>query len=88
MEGGVLHYHVPCLNESSTEDDLKEAYFKLSLLSHPDKNKHPQASAAFLMINKAKQVLEDVLHHNYAMRRTQEREGYIQRQEEDWRKYK
>ena len=37
------------------------------------------------MINEAKQVLEDVLCHNDAMRRTQEREEYPQRQEEAWR---
>ena len=37
------------------------------------------------MINKAKQRLEDVLSHNDAMRRTQKREKYLQRQEEAWR---
>ena len=36
------------------------------------------------MINEAKQVLEDVLRHNDAMRRTQEREEDLQRQEEPW----
>ena len=37
------------------------------------------------MINKAKQGLEDLLRHNDAMRRTQEREEYLQHQEEAWR---
>ena len=37
------------------------------------------------MINEAKQVLEEVLRHNDAIRRTQEIEGYLQRQEEAWR---
>ena len=40
------------------------------------------------MIIKANQGFGDVLRHNDAMRRTQEREEYIQRQEEAWRKDK
>ena len=38
------------------------------------------------MINEAKQGLEDILHHNDAIKRTQEREEYDQHQEEAWRK--
>ena len=37
------------------------------------------------MINKSKEVLEDVLRHNDAMRRTQEIEEDLQRQEKSWR---
>ena len=37
------------------------------------------------MINEAREGLGDVLCHNYAMRRTQEREKDPQRQEEYWR---
>ena len=66
-----MHYHVLCLNESSTEDDLKKSHRKLALRSNPSKNKHPQASAAFRMINEANQGLEDVLCHNDAIGRTQ-----------------
>ena len=58
----------------------------MAFWSHPEKNKHPQASADFWMINKAKQGLEDLLCHNDAMMRTQEREEDLQRQEEAWRK--
>ena len=36
------------------------------------------------MINEAKGGLEDLLNHTYAMSRTQEREEYLQRQEETW----
>ena len=36
------------------------------------------------MINKAKGVLEDILCHNNAMRRTQEREEGLKIQEEYW----
>ena len=88
MECEVFHYHVICLNESSTEDDLKKAYGKQALRSHPDKNKHPEASADFCMINEAKKGLEDVLRHNDAMMRNQEREEDLQRQEEAWREEK
>ena len=36
------------------------------------------------MINEAEKGLEDVLSHNDAMRRTQEKEEDLQRQEEYW----
>ena len=54
FEGEVLYYHIICLNESSTQDDLKKSYRKLALRSHPNKNKHPQDSADFRIINEAK----------------------------------
>ena len=66
----------------------KESIHKLALQSHPDKNKHPQASAGFRMIYEAKQGLEDALRHNNAMGRTQEIEEDPKRQEEAWIKYK
>ena len=63
-----MHYHVLGLNESSTEDYIKTFYCKLALQSHPDKNKHPQDSAVMVILNEAKEGLEDILHYNYAMR--------------------
>ena len=54
-----MNYHVPDLNESSTEDDMKKAYCKLDLRSHPEKNKYPQASAVMRMMNKSREGLED-----------------------------
>ena len=80
-----MYYHILGLNESSTEDYLKKAYLKLALQSHPEKHKHPKAFASFCMIKEAKQGLEDVLRHNDKMRRTQETDEDIQRQEEYWR---
>ena len=37
------------------------------------------------MISEARQLLEDILRHNDEMRRTQEREEDLQRQEKSWR---
>ena len=58
-----MHYHVHGLNESSTEADMKTAYRKLALQSHPDKNNYPQASAVMRMINEAKEVLKYLLRY-------------------------
>ena len=80
-----MHYHVLGLNESSKEDDMKKAYRKLALQYHPDKNKHPKASAMLRMINVAKRGSEDLLRYNDTMR---EQEEDIQRQEESWREEK
>ena len=80
LEGEVLYYHILGLNESETYDDLEKADRKLALRSHPDRNNHPQDSAAFFMTQQAKKGLEDVLRYNDTMRRTQEIEEDIQRQ--------
>ena len=74
-----MEYHILCLNEYSTVDDFKKAYHKLALQYHHEKNKHPQASAYFCMINEAKQGLEYALRHNDASKRTQERDEDLQR---------
>ena len=54
-EGEYLHYHVLCLNASSTEVDEKKAYRNPACRFHPDKNKHLRASDVMLMINEAKE---------------------------------
>ena len=63
-----MRYRVLGLNEFSTEDDMKKSYCNLSRRFHPNKNKHSQASGVILMINEAKEELEDILHHNDAIR--------------------
>ena len=63
-----MHYHVLGLTESSTEDYMKNPI--INWLS--DKNKHPQDSAVMRMINFAKEVLEDLLRDNDAMREQEE----------------
>ena len=47
-----MHYHVLSLNKASTEADMKQAYRKLDIPSHPDKKKHLQSSAMMCMIHK------------------------------------
>ena len=63
-----MQYHVLGLNESSTEDDMKKAYRNLARQFHPGKNKYSQASNMLLIINKAKEELEDTLSYNDATR--------------------
>ncbi|KAF2864064.1 DUF1977-domain-containing protein [Piedraia hortae CBS 480.64] len=42
-----------------SESDIKKAYRKLSLLTHPDKNGYPGADEAFKMVGRAFQILSD-----------------------------
>ena len=63
-----MHYHVIGLNESSTEDDIKQSYRSLALQFHSDKNHNSQVTEVMKMINEAKEELESTLRHNDEIR--------------------
>ncbi|XP_057782061.1 J domain-containing protein spf31 [Salvia miltiorrhiza] len=52
---------------TSSIEDVKRQYRKLSLLVHPDKCKHPQAKEAFGALAKAQQLLLDQQERDYIL---------------------
>nr|XP_011461669.1 PREDICTED: uncharacterized protein LOC101300325 [Fragaria vesca subsp. vesca] len=52
-------YDILGANHNVSADNIKKRYWKLSLLVHPDKCSHPQASQAFVKLNKAFKELQD-----------------------------
>ncbi|KAL9591787.1 MAG: hypothetical protein Q9179_007370 [Wetmoreana sp. 5 TL-2023] len=53
-------YEILGLEKSCSDAEIKKAYRKLSLLTHPDKNGYDGADEAFKMVSRAFQVLSDV----------------------------
>lgn len=53
------HYETLGVSENVNEVDLKRAFRKLSLETHPDKNPDPQATERFKEINSAYETLSD-----------------------------
>ncbi|KAA8523026.1 hypothetical protein F0562_009449 [Nyssa sinensis] len=53
------YYEILGLEKTSTVEDVRKAYRKLSLKVHPDKNKAPGAEEAFKAVSKAFQCLSD-----------------------------
>ena len=53
------HYETLGISETASDDDIKNAYRKLSLQFHPDRNKTPEASGKFQKINDANEILSD-----------------------------
>lgn len=47
------------VDENATAGDVRKAFWRASLLMHPDKCAHPRAADAFAAITKAKDVLAD-----------------------------
>lgn len=54
------YYNILGVAENASQDEIKKAYRKMSLLHHPDKNQgNPDAEAKFKNINEAYQVIGD-----------------------------
>ncbi|KAL2013812.1 hypothetical protein VTN00DRAFT_1337 [Thermoascus crustaceus] len=52
-------YEILALEKTASDSEIKKAYRKLSLLTHPDKNGCEGADEAFKMVSRAFQVLSD-----------------------------
>ncbi|ERS94948.1 uncharacterized protein SPSK_00291 [Sporothrix schenckii 1099-18] len=52
-------YEILDIQKTVTDGEVKKAYRKQSLLTHPDKNGHPNADEAFKMVSRAFSVLGD-----------------------------
>lgn len=55
------YYFILGLNIYAREEDIKQAYRKLALQFHPDKNPSPEAESIFKEVNEAYEVLGDPL---------------------------
>jgi hypothetical protein len=53
------HYQTLGVSEQATPDDIRRAYRKLVLLTHPDRTTDPAAHGQFLRINEAYDVLSN-----------------------------
>ncbi|KAI5303546.1 hypothetical protein KEM56_007436, partial [Ascosphaera pollenicola] len=52
-------YEILAIEKTATDGEIKKAYRKLSLLTHPDKNGCEGADEAFKMVSRAFQILSD-----------------------------
>ena len=55
----MTHYEVLELPENASTADIRRAYRRLVLLTHPDRTLDPAAHARYLAINAAYEVLAD-----------------------------
>ena len=59
MDNFKNYYRILHINQSASSDDIKQAYKKLALKYHPDKNKSENAPHKFKSISEAYQILSD-----------------------------
>lgn len=52
-------YEILLVEKTASDGQIKKAYRKISLLTHPDKNGYPGADEAFKMVSRAFQILSD-----------------------------
>lgn len=52
-------YEILTVDKTASDGQIKKAYRKISLLTHPDKNGYPGADEAFKMVSRAFQILSD-----------------------------
>lgn len=50
-------YEIFGVESDCSESDLKKAFYRLAKVIHPDKNTHPDATAAMKMVNESKETL-------------------------------
>ncbi|KAI1939135.1 Chaperone protein dnaJ [Ophidiomyces ophidiicola] len=55
----TAYYEILSVEKTATDSEIKKAYRKLSLLTHPDKNGYEGADEAFKMVSRAFQILSD-----------------------------
>jgi curved DNA-binding protein CbpA len=58
-QGNVDAYALLGVEEHATAGEVRKAFWRASLLTHPDKCDHPRAADAFAAITKAKDILAD-----------------------------
>ncbi|KIX08123.1 uncharacterized protein Z518_02779 [Rhinocladiella mackenziei CBS 650.93] len=52
-------YEILAIEKTASDGEIKKAYRKISLLTHPDKNGYEGADEAFKMVSRAFQILSD-----------------------------
>lgn len=52
-------YEILTVEKTAGDGQIKKAYRRISLLTHPDKNGYPGADEAFKMVSRAFQILSD-----------------------------
>lgn len=71
------YYETLGVTENVNDTDLKKAFRKLSLETHPDKNPDPKATEKFKEINAAYEVLSDTeKRKHYDMQRNVQKNGF------------